>query len=163
MVKEGCGCFREPCVFFACRPECEGDNRDKELNPFLWMQSVGTVGTGPAPRFLQPEGPRWSDSRGGGSTLGKGLLLPRRSRRHVFKVMRAWIYFLLLLLLLPNTQILHVHFTTIILQLHFKPITGFAQAKHLKPSSFALRMNHDWSNVTNLEDGTITCNTGPLK
>lgn len=71
--------------FFFLRTRVRGDNRDKELNPFLWMQSFGTVGTGPALEFLQPEAPRWSDGRGKSATVRNGVL-PRGRGRHMVKI-----------------------------------------------------------------------------
>lgn len=40
--------FRESCAVLSLRAAVQGDNCDKELNPFLWVQSFGMVGTGPA-------------------------------------------------------------------------------------------------------------------
>lgn len=72
------------------------------------MQSFGTVGTGPALKFLQPEGPGQSDDLGQSSTVRNGLL-PRRRGRHMSKSDccmdssdRIWIYFLFVLNLLLN-------------------------------------------------------------
>lgn len=40
--------FRESCAVLSLQAAVRGDNCDKELNPFLWVQSFGMVGTGPA-------------------------------------------------------------------------------------------------------------------
>lgn len=77
--------FRESCAVLSLQAAVRGDNCDKELNPFLWVQSFGMVGTGPAlaPHSCSRSAPGrarmglwWRDERSESSTLTRCTCTP---------------------------------------------------------------------------------------